>query len=68
MELRSNKSVKENLNSSDFKKYFKKYYDNKIFNLEHINYFDSWAGQVKRESPKRNGYRPKTNNTKETLS
>ena len=47
MELRSNKSVKENLNSSDFKKYFKKYYDNKIFNLEHINYFDSWAGQVK---------------------
>ncbi len=53
VELRSNKSVKDNLNSSDFKKYLKKYYDNKIFNLEHINYFDSWAGQVKqRDLPK----------------
>ena len=47
VELRSNKSVKENLNSSDFKKYLKKYYDKKVFNLEYINYFDSWAGQVK---------------------
>lgn len=46
VELRSNKSVEENLNSKDFKKYLKKYYDNKIFNLEYINYFDSWAGQI----------------------
>ena len=49
VELRSNKSLKDNLNTNDFIKHIKKYYDKKIFNLEQINYFDSWAGQVKQE-------------------
>ena len=47
VELRSNKSLKENMISSDYIKYIKKFYDKSLFSIEQINYFDSWAGQVK---------------------
>ena len=47
VELRSNKSLKENMISSDYIKYIKKFYDKNLFSIEQINYFDSWAGQVK---------------------
>lgn len=49
IELRSNKTLEENLKTDDFLNCIKKYYDKKLFNLEQINYFDSWAGQVKQE-------------------
>ncbi len=49
IELRSNKNIEENLNTTDFKRYIKEYYDKNIFSLEQINYFDSWAGQIKQE-------------------
>lgn len=47
VELRSNKSMKENMMSPDFIRYIKKFYDKGIFSIEQINYFDSWAGQIK---------------------
>ena len=49
VELRSNKNIDENLEEDDFKKYIKKFYEKKIFSLEQINYFDSWAGQISQE-------------------
>ena len=47
--MRSNKNIDENLEEDDFKKYIKKFYEKKIFSLEQINYFDSWAGQISQE-------------------
>ena len=49
IELRSNKTLEENIKTYDFNKYIKKFYDKKIFRLEQINYFDSWAGQIKQD-------------------
>lgn len=49
IELRSNKSLKENINTPDFIKLIKIYYEKKIFDLHQINYFDSWAGQIKQD-------------------
>lgn len=49
VELRSNKTLKENINTGDFLNKIKKYYDKKLFNIEQISYFDSWAGQVKQK-------------------
>lgn len=47
IELRSNMSLKENLNTPDFINNIEKFYKKKLFSIEQINYFDSWAGQVK---------------------
>jgi MoaA/NifB/PqqE/SkfB family radical SAM enzyme len=49
IELRTNMTLKDNINSHDFKKYIEKYYIKKIFSLNTINKFDDWAGQIRKE-------------------
>ena len=48
VELRSNKNIDENLEEDDFKNILRNFMK-KIFSLEQINYFDSWAGQISQE-------------------
>jgi MoaA/NifB/PqqE/SkfB family radical SAM enzyme len=46
IELRSNKTFKENINYKDFKKYFHNDWKNNLFELDFISSFDDWSGQI----------------------